>query len=102
MKQAVIKRLLKQEESTLNRQFEAFAGLYGFKPALCRPYRGQTKGKAERTVQLVRDNFMMGVKYQSLNDLNGQSLAWCNKVNGKTHATTNEIPFERLKKDSFP
>lgn len=50
MKQVVIKRLLKQEDSTLNRQFEDFAGFYGFKPILCRPYRGQTKGKVdERT-----------------------------------------------------
>jgi transposase len=101
MKQVVIKRLLKQEDSTLNRQFEDFAGFYGFKPVLCRPYRGQTKGKVERTVQFVRDNFMVGIKYQSLNDLNGQALAWCNKVNGKAHATTNEIPFERLKKEGL-
>ena len=99
MKQVVIKRLLKQEDSTLNRQFEDFAGFYGFKPVLCRPYRGQTKGKVERTVQFVRDNFMVGIKYDSLADLNGQALAWCNKVNGNVHATTNEIPFERLKKE---
>ena len=31
MKQVVIKRLLNQEDSTLNRQFEDFAGFYGFK-----------------------------------------------------------------------
>ena len=49
------KRLLKQEDSTLNRQFEDFAGFYGFKPVLCRPYRGQTKGKVERTVAFVRE-----------------------------------------------
>ncbi len=101
MKQVVIKRLLKQEDSTLNRQFEDFAGFYGFKPILCRPYRGQTKGKVERTVQFVRDNFMVGIRYNSLTDLNGQALAWCNKVNGKVHATTNEIPFERLKKEGL-
>ena len=101
MKQVVIKRLLKQEDSTLNRQFEDFAGFYGFKPILCRPYRGQTKGKVERTVAFVRDNFMVGIKYNSLDDLNGQAVAWCNKVNGKVHATTNEIPFERLKKENL-
>jgi len=99
MKQVVIKRLMKQEESTLNRQFEDFAGFYGFKPILCRPYRGQTKGKIERTVRYVRDNFMVGIKYSSLNDLNGQALAWCNKVNAKEHGTTGEIPFERIKKE---
>lgn len=101
MKQVVVKRLLKQEDSTLNRQFEDFAGFYGFKPILCRPYRGQTKGKVERTVQYVRDNFMVGIKYRSLNDLNGQALAWCNKVNAKVHATTNEIPFERLNREKL-
>jgi len=101
MKQVVVKRLLKQEESTLNRQFEDFAGFYGFKPVLCRPYRGQTKGKVERTVQFVRDNFMVGIKYNSLDDLNGQAIAWCNKVNGKVHATTNEVPFERLKQEGL-
>ena len=74
MKQVVVKRLLKQEDSTLNRQFEDFAGFYGFKPILCRPYRGQTKGKVERTVQFVRDNFMIGIKYDSIDDLNGQAL----------------------------
>ena len=96
MKQVVVKRLLKQEDSTLNSQFEDFAGFYGFKPVLCRPYRGQTKGKVERTVEFVRDNFMVGIKYGSLDDLNGQAVAWCDKVNGKIHATTNEIPFDRL------
>jgi len=97
MKQAVIKRLMKQEESTLNRQFEDFAGFYSFKPILCRPYRGQTKGKIERTVRYVRDNIMTGIKYESLSDLNGQALAWCNKVNSKEHGTTGKIPFEQLK-----
>ena len=37
----------------------------------------------------------------SLADLNGQALAWCSKVNGNVYATTNEIPFERLKKESL-
>jgi len=101
MKQVVIKRLLKQEDSTLNRQFEDFAGFYGFRPILCRPYRGQTKGKVERTVQFVRDNFMVGIRYNSLDDLNGQAIAWCNKVNGKIHSTTGEIPFERLRKENL-
>ena len=101
MKQKVIKRLLKQEGSALNRQFEDFTGFYGFKPILCRPYRGQTKGEVERSVQFVRDNFIVGIKYNSLSDLNGRALAWCNKVNGKVHATTSEIPFERLKKEGL-
>jgi len=97
MKQVVIKRLLKQSESEMNKQFEDFSGFYGFKPILCRPYRGQTKGKVERTVAFVRDNFMVGIHYYSLADLNSQAIAWCNKVNGNIHGTTNERPWDRLK-----
>ena len=44
---------------------------------------------------------MVGIKYNSLADLNGQALAWCNKVNGKVHATTNEVPFEQLRKEGL-
>ena len=97
MKQVVVKRLLKQTDSELNRQFEDFAGFYGYKPVLRRPYRGQTKGKVERTVAYVRDNFMTGIKYNSLDDLNAQAYAWCNKVNSKVHGTTNKRPIDRLK-----
>lgn len=101
MKQVVVKRLLKQADSELNKQFEDFAGFYGYKPVLCRPYRGQTKGKVERTVAYVRDNFMIGIKYSSLDDLNGQAYAWCNKVNSKIHGTTNERPIDRLKGENL-
>ena len=96
MKQVVIKRLMKQSESELNKQFEDFSGFYGFKPVLCRPYRGQTKGKVERTVAFVRSNFMQGIRYKSLAHLNSQAIAWCNKVNTNVHGTTNERPVDRL------
>lgn len=101
MKQVVVKRLLKQSESELNKQFEDFAGFYGYKPVLCRPYRGQTKGKVERTVRYVRENFMVGIKYNSLADLNSQAHAWCNKINAKIHGTTNERPIDRLPKENL-
>ncbi len=90
MKRVVVKRLLKQEDSTLNRQFEDFAGFYGFKPILCRPYRGQTKGKVERTVQFVRDNFMIGIQYKSLADLNGQALVWCTASRKRATGSTGK------------
>lgn len=101
MKQVVIKRMLKQSDSEMNKQFEDFSGFYGFKPVLCRPYRGQTKGKVERTVSFVRDNFMTGIRYSSLADLNSQATRWCNKVNGKIHSTTGERPFDRLTRESL-
>jgi len=101
MKQVVVRRLLKQKDSTMNSQFEDFAGFYGFKPVLCRPYRGQTKGKIERTVSYVRDNFMTGIEYTSLADLNRQSMNWWVKVNNKLHSTTNEVPKLRLMRENL-
>ena len=84
IKQVVVKRLrlLKQEDSTMNSQFEDFAGFYGFKPILCRPYRGQTKRKVERTIAFVCNNFMTGIKFDSLSGLNKQAMDWNIKVNG--------------------
>ena len=99
MKQVVVKRLLKQEDSELNRQFEDFAGFYGFKPVLCRPYRGQTKGKVERTVRYVRESFMVGRHYSSLEDLNRQAVCWCEKINHKIHQTINVTPYSRLSEE---
>ncbi|EOS64562.1 hypothetical protein C816_02807 [Oscillibacter sp. 1-3] len=106
MKQVVIKRLLKQEDSTLNRQFEDFAGFHGFRSILCWPYRGQTKGKVERTVQFVRECEACPWAQLHGRDQIQQPgrFEWtsrCNNVNGKVHATTNEIPFERLKKEGL-
>ncbi|MDX1358775.1 MAG: IS21 family transposase [Clostridia bacterium] len=101
MKQVVLKRLLRQKDSTMNPQFEDFAGFYGFKPVLCRPYRGQTKGKIERTVSFVRDNLMIGIKYDSLTDLNIQAMAWCIKVNSKKHATTDKVPVQELPNENL-
>lgn len=97
MKQVVIKRLLKQKDSKLKQEFEDFEGFFGFKPVLCKPYRGQTKGKVERTVRYVLENFMVGRKSKDLDDLNKQAYDWCEKVNSKIHSTTNEIPKVRLK-----
>lgn len=100
MKQVVIKRMIKQE-SKYNPLFEDFAGFYGFKIVLCRPYRPETKGKIERTIQYVENNFFMGLKPENLSEVNNQALAWCNKINGKVHGTTNKIPFEILKEENL-
>jgi len=45
MKQVVVKRLLKQSDSTLNSQFEDFAGFYGYKPVCADHTEDKQKGK---------------------------------------------------------
>lgn len=85
-----------------NPRFLDFAGYYGFVPRLCRPYRARTKGKVERSIGYVKDNFFLGRSFSDLQDLNHQALVWCDtKANTRVHATTGEIPFERLKKENL-
>ena len=42
-------------------RFLDFALYYGFTPKFCRPYRARTKGKVERAVGYVRQNFWVRV-----------------------------------------
>lgn len=82
-----------------NRQFSEFAADMGFVPKLCRARRPQTKGKVERLVHYVKDNFLPGRVFTDLQDLNLQALSWCRKVDSKIHGTTGEIPLKALAKE---
>jgi len=81
--------------------FADFAGLVGFVPKLCRPYRPQTKGRVERLVRYVRENFWPGRKFCSLAELNQQARAWCEKTNRRIHGTTKTVPLNALQ-DELP
>ena len=82
-------------------QFEDFFKYYGFIPRLCRPYRPQTKGKIESTIGYIKRDFVLGVKSNSLENLNGQALEWLKRVNSTVHGTTHEIPLERFKEENL-
>ena len=74
-------------------EFLAFAGHYGFRPRLCRPYRAQTKGKVERSIGYLKDRFFCGRTFTGLADLNAQLETWLATVaNEREHATTGEKP----------
>jgi transposase len=74
-----------------------FADYYGFTPKACQPYRAQTKGKVERSVQYVRGNFWPGLHIDGLDDLNSQARVWLDTVaNVRVHATTGVTPLSRL------
>jgi len=85
--------------------FYQFAKTMGFIPKLCKPYRPQTKGKVERMVRYVRDNFYAplatklsaaGLKID-VDTANIKGMQWLNDVaNVRIHDTTNEQPIARL------
>lgn len=80
-----------------NLELSRFARHYGFRIRVCRPYRAKTKGKVERPIRYLRDNFLYGRTFVSDADLNAQALDWLATVaNVRTHATTAWRPAERF------
>lgn len=84
-----------------NTQFEEFAVDMGFIPKVCRIRRPQTKGKVERLVHYVKDNFLPGRRFTDLEDLNHQALNWCKKADSKIHGTTGKIPLRELSAENL-
>jgi len=79
----------------LHPQFLDFANHYGFTIKTHQPYRPRTKGKVERSVDYVKDNFLNGRSFADFPDLNGQALHWLNlTANVRFHATTKQRPVE--------
>lgn len=79
-----------------NTQFADFAAEMGFVPKVCQVRRPQTKGKVERLVRYVKENFFPGRSFSDLEDLNRQALEWCRKADSKPHGTTGKIPLQEL------
>jgi transposase len=52
------------------------AGHYHFAPKPCAPYRGNEKGKVERTIQYLRHAFFAARRFRDVADLNAQLAAW--------------------------
>jgi transposase len=59
------------------------AGHYRFEPRACAPYRPNEKGRVERSIRDVRDNFFAAREFSSIDDLNAQARAWCLEIAGE-------------------
>lgn len=96
----VILRHLRLDASRLNPRFLDFATYYGFVLRLCQPARPQTKGKVERPIGFVRQNFFCGRAFWDEPDLHRQFRDWLVQVNARPHGTTREVPAERLVREA--
>jgi hypothetical protein len=77
-----------------------FAAHWDFRIRACRPYRARTKGKVERPISYVRQNFFYGREFLNDADLNQQALSWArHKANARLHRTTGEVPQVRFERD---
>lgn len=66
-----------------------------------RPYRPRTKGKIERSIRYVQDNFIRGRCFADKADMTAQGFAWMNRVNTRLHGTTGQRPVDLLAKENL-
>lgn len=91
---------VKLDLNTWNPLFIDFCNHYGIVPTTHRAYRARTKGKVERMVFYVRDNFLNGRAFMDVADLNTQGRHWLDHTsNVRVHATTGQRPVDLLSKE---
>ena len=74
------------------KDYEAFMKTVGFETKLCKPRHPFTKGKVERLVRFVKENFLVDRVFSNVTDLNWQALEWCNRQNGIYHRAVDGVP----------
>ncbi len=74
--------------------YEAFMKTVGFETKLCKPRHPFTKGKVERLIRFVKDNFLVGRTFTNVTDLNCEALNWCNRKNSQYHTAVDCTPAE--------
>lgn len=63
----------------------ALAGHYRFEPRACAPYRPNEKGRVERAIRDVRENFFAARDFTSIEDLNAQPMT------GASRSRANDV-----------
>jgi transposase len=84
-----------------NERFVDLAGQYGFMPRACRPYRARTKGKDERMVGYVKQNFFVRYRaFESWEHLNQLAEQWLREeADLRLQGTVKEVVAERFERE---
>ena len=85
----------------LNPLMADFAGHFGFAVKTHRVRRPRTKGKVERMVDYLKDNFLNGRSFAGVEDLANQGSVWLEGANRRVHATTGERPVTLLAREKL-
>ncbi len=80
-----------------NPRFLAFARDYGFIPRACHVAAAWEKGKVERAIGYVRQNFWPLRSFHDLADVNSQARRWMREIaNQRKHRETGQAPDARF------
>ena len=84
-----------------NPRFLELAAHYGFEPRACRPRRARTKGKDERMVRYIKENFFVRYReFESLTHLNQLAEQWLREeADQRLHGTVKEVVAERFERE---
>lgn len=83
-------------------RFLGFAREYGFFPHACNPASSWEKGKIERAIGYLRQNFWPLREFSDLHDVNRQVRQWLADVaNQRLHRETRERPWERFQPEAL-
>ena len=74
--------------------YASFMECVGFKTRLCRPRHPFTKGKVERLVRFVKQNFLEGRDFTDITAFNEEALAWCAEQGARRRRTDGCVPAE--------
>ncbi|GJM42101.1 MAG: putative transposase [Ardenticatenaceae bacterium] len=95
LKAAIIRACFEEPQAQL--AYRECAEHYGFLIAPCRPYTPQHKGKVERSVQYVKQNFLGSFEGRTIQAANRAVKRWCLETAGlRIHGTTKEQPLARF------
>lgn len=83
-----------------NSRLEDFAGYLGISIRLARVRRPETKGKVERAIKTVKENFWPTRSFSSLADLNLQAISWCQDHDRRIHRSIGMPPMEAFVKEA--
>lgn len=90
-----------QGQPHFNERFLDLANYYGFAPRACRPYRARTKGKDERMVGYVKNNFFVRYRsFESWAHLNQLAERWlAEEADPRLQGTVKEVVAERFARE---
>ena len=84
----------------MNQHFLDFSGFFGFGPRVCNVAKPREKGRVEMGVKYIKNNFLAGRTFISLEDLQHQAYVWRDEIaNRRIHGTTHRPPAVLLEEE---
>lgn len=82
--------------------YASFMECIGFRTRLCKPRHPFTKGKVERLIRFVKDNFLAGRDFTDITALNEEATVWCAEQAGRWRRAVACVPRDEHERACRP